>query len=657
MSSLEISDTTDEVTAPQEMRLEFNFAAYDALYHDDRATEVAEWNERLAAPAFEGNRNLVPDEIAFGAIENKTNEFEQPESRIDRIREAIGGVATMAFWRNQDKRSDRHTRRLAKREAHQQRYAASDTDGRWERIYKNTRRNQAKIFGSIAIAGVVALEAGLVYARTKGMILESRYPHRYYQVVETAYSTSYIFGGHGDPTGQGVINGMQASGSMNSSIDYVGVHYPATISPLDLGAPSLDQSTDQGASSAYQQYRANSGPNKEVTVEGFSEGSVAALKFGQMVADDNGGVLPSNFHLVLNGSPVTSTGVYRSDMVQNPLVKPFLSAFGINPDTGRIPAGTVANYSQNDLWANGANQSLLGEGVLAIDLGYGHVVPNPNAPHVTWVDSEGVIHNVYDVGVHPFTQVISAQMGGAPVYGGYNDFFNDIVPINSNINGSQLAQPNAAKAQMDLATGIDQSTGGSGIPQKVAAAIPQQFTDVFQDGLNIANNTGDKIIRATQNPANAPAEIQSAINDVTTFIDDAKKLIPNENNRPIADFVRGAVKNTTGIDLPPPPPLKNFIPPAPVSTPAPVPVPEYIPPAPAPAPIPTPAPAPAPLRTIVNNFLDNINIPTPVSAPAPAPIPTPAPAPAPIPPNLGNGNGPIRQAVNQFLGNLRTGRQ
>lgn len=94
---------------------------------------------------------------------------------------------------------------------------------------------------------------------------------------------------------------------------------------------------------------------------------------------------------------------------------------------------------------------------------------------------------------------------------------------------------------------------------------------------------------------------------------DEKKL-PNENNRPIADFIRGAVKNTTGIDLPPPPPLKNFIPPAP----APAPVPEYIP---------------------------------------PAPIPAPALAPAPIFPNLGNGNGPIRQVVNQFLGNLRTGRQ
>ena len=108
---------------------------------------------------------------------------------------------------------------------------------------------------------------------------------------------------------------------------------------------------------------------------------------------------------------------------------------------------------------------------------------------------------------------------------------------------------------------------------------------------------------------------------------DEKKL-PNENNRPIADFIRGAVKNTTGIDLPPPPPLKNFIP---------------------------PAPAPAPLRTVVDNFLNNINIPAP--APAPAPIPAPALAPAPIFPNSGNGNGPIRQVVNQFLGNLRTGRQ
>ena len=89
------------------------------------------------------------------------------------------------------------------------------------------------------------------------------------------------------------------------------------------------------------------------------------------------------------------------------MIKPMLQSLGINPDTGEVPAGTIARYSQNDVWANGANQSLLGQGVMALDLEHqSRYRENPNAPKVVWIDAEGVRHGRIRRRCSPFTQLI-----------------------------------------------------------------------------------------------------------------------------------------------------------------------------------------------------------------------------------------------------------
>ena len=233
MSGLETSSTVDDVFAPKDLNLDFDFATYDALFHDERATEIAEWNERLAAPAYDGERNQTPpvSEIHEEA-ENLDSHAEIPRSRLKRIRDAIGRTATLAFWNTLNERTERQERRAEKRAAHLMRYADSEDDSRFERLYKKTRRNQAKILGTVAVAAGIAVEAGLLYTRMKGFEYHP-YPLRFYEVDNTALSTNYIFGGRGDPSGQGVMDAKRSQGQVYSNTNYVAVNYPATIAPAD----------------------------------------------------------------------------------------------------------------------------------------------------------------------------------------------------------------------------------------------------------------------------------------------------------------------------------------------------------------------------------------------------------------------------------------
>ena len=110
------------------------------------------------------------------------------------------------------------------------------------------------------------------------------------------------------------------------------------------------------------------------------------------------------------------------------------------------------------------------------------------------------------------------------------------MPINSNVNGSELAKPNGRQAAMDLAQGIDMETGNTGIPQKVMAAVPESFHNVIQDGLDLANSAPDKI-------AQDPIKIGEVMGDVNKMVNDVFKALPSETNTPVQDFAHGVVQN------------------------------------------------------------------------------------------------------------------
>lgn len=581
--SIQESNPTHEAS-PKAAGFKDTMAELDAWSAEDQTfMELAAKQEAL-------KRDLAAVAIPSYSLEKPKNTHE--ELRED-IAPTLGAYANVAALGAFGKIGDWYQRMQQRNAERQLKYAAKETDSTGERIYKSFQRGRNKILGGVAAVAALGVEGVLIYHNLSN---EIRSPLKRYNYDTMAHSVSYEFGGRGDPNASMVMDAKRANGQLRHGVNYIGVDYPATIAPVDAG-PSLEQSTDMGAEAAFQDYLSKKNSGQDFYADGFSEGSIAALKLAKRVKDDNGGTLPDNFHVILEGSPVTSTGFFRSSTAQNPMLKPLLQAAGIDVDTGQVPAGTIARYSQNDVWANGANQSLLGQGVMTLDMQNSHVIQNPNRPHVVWIDAEGVRHEEYDVGVHPFTQMIETN-NGVPVNDGFNQFFQDIVPINSNVNGSELAKPNGRAAAMDLARGIDIETGNTGIPQKVMAAVPESFHNVIQDGLDLANTAPDKIMQD-------PSKIGEVINDVNNMVGDVFKALPSPTNTPVQDFAHGVIQNVV------PPEFQQTandivtqvfqqLPPAPqIQQPAPLPVPA--------------APAPAPdlnqLANMANDFIGGLFAP------------------------------------------------
>ena len=619
----------------------------DTLILDAAFAELDAWNsEDEAFMELAAKQEAIKrGEVAVSSAQTMelVDELEADERR-ENIKPSLGAYANAAVMGAFATSGGWFDRLRVRREERQAKYAAKEGDSRLESIYKSFRRGQEKILGGFAVATLVAVEGVLLYNRVKGIDFDS--PLKHYNYNTLAHTTSYEFGGRGDSTADMMIDAKRANGDLVRGTNYIGVKYPATIAPVDAG-PSLDQSTNMGADAAFNDYLSKKGTGQQIYAEGFSEGSISALKFAQKVQADNGGTLPSNFHLVLEGSPVTSSGFFQSATAQNPMLKPMLQTLGINPDTGPVPAGTIARYSQNDIWGNGNKQSLLGQGVMVLDMPNSHVIEDVNNPHVVWVDSAGVIHEEYDVGVHPFTQMIQAN-NGAPVNAGFNDFFNDIVPINSGVNGSELAGPNANAAINDFARGIDMETGNSGIPQKILAATPESWRRVMQDGLDLANSGPDKIMQD-------PAKAMDVYNDVNNMIGDVFKAMPTNSQAPVKDFINGAINNVAPgqaqqINSAINPIIDN--------------VRSNIVTAPAPSNPVIPALPPSGNvnldnvinqgTKIFNNTIHQIQQAAPAPAPAPAPVvPAPAPVfnlpPAPMPAPAGPPAPDMAQAVNQGM--------
>ncbi len=606
---------------------DFNLSVWDTSFlwngEDDTFMELAAKQEAIKRQMVVGEDVVNEDDPEDDFV------YEQPKTRLGRLRAKLGRAATLAFWGGIGAMGNMSERGIKRRLAREEKYAANGHDT----LYKKARRNQHKILGGAVVAAAFAGELGLGYLRVKGVEMHHE-QLRHYNINTAAYATSYEFGGRGDPAAQGVMEAKEAQGRLDPNTNYIGVNYAATIAPLDNG-PTLNEATDQGAEAAFQNYLLHKDSGQQFYDEGFSEGSMAALKFAKLVREDNGGTLPANFHIILDGSPVTSSGFGKGAIANSPFVKPFLSAAGIDfSDADDVPAGTIARYSQNDVWGNGAHQTLLGNALQAMDMQYAHVIQDPNKPHIVWVDSAGVIHEEYDVGVHPFSQMIQAN--GGYINDGYNSFFQDIAPINDGINNNpNPPAPNAYKAQMDLARGIDEQTGGTGIPQQIASAIPQPFTQVIQDGLEL-QTAPDRIM---QNPAN----IVGVVDDVSNMFNDISKALPSDTYHPVSDFVNGAVKNTTGFDLNLPPVFQSNHPaPAPA---APASAPAYVPP---PAPVYTPPPAPAYVPPAPAPSFD-IPAPAPiVDIPAPAPV-SDIPAPASILPDFSPNTPPAAPQVDQLV--------
>lgn len=199
-----------------------------------------------------------------------------------------------------------------------------------------------------------------------------------------------VWGGMGDPSGQGYENQLRATGQIGPNDTVHKVPYPASIWPL--GPQTLDQSVNEGVANGrpvLDHAYAVASPGEKVVIRGYSEGTIpAAVSANER--SGGGPVAPGT--VILDGGPVSSTGLFAN---QDPLVNMGLGIanhLGI-PTHHRAPAGSEVRGSAQDMWAYGG-QSNLGQLIpQAIDTMFSpaHAVQNPHVPGAeVWVGPDGI---------------------------------------------------------------------------------------------------------------------------------------------------------------------------------------------------------------------------------------------------------------------------
>lgn len=195
--------------------------------------------------------------------------------------------------------------------------------------------------------------------------------------------THVCIGGYADPTSQGLVNAKAEQG------------YPCDVPiqwPASIGLPgepvNVQGSLDVAVPAAVDAYYRGGGVNgASVTIEGWSLGSIAAAQSGDAIRIQNGGVIPPNLTVVTNGNPYGDSGIAND---------PGLA--GLAFDVGAPIVGTPQDVPQmginrngvNDAWGNSANQSPVTQIVQIATVGSNHVIPDPAAPHDTYVTHDSV---------------------------------------------------------------------------------------------------------------------------------------------------------------------------------------------------------------------------------------------------------------------------
>jgi hypothetical protein len=207
-----------------------------------------------------------------------------------------------------------------------------------------------------------------------------------------AETHAYV-GGAADPGSQGPVDTAIAQGRYNPNANNIQIQYPAGIAPA-VGDTQMIDSVNQGAQSVVDAYH-NSGGD-DFTCEGFSLGAIVCDAAGNQVMAENGGNVPSNYHNITEGNADAQSGLFQNPLTQ--LISPILPAFGVDTSIKPIP-GTINRFYVKDFWGNGNQPDIVGNieqlNALAQGAPDGHAIPDPNAPHQTYVGPDDVVNEVY----------------------------------------------------------------------------------------------------------------------------------------------------------------------------------------------------------------------------------------------------------------------
>ncbi len=525
-----------------------DYARYFHTYRPDHLRAIT------TEPAYDGEQEVSEDELSLDDVQRSLADTALAATgHLNLFQTAYySGMATL-IGKMPGTTSKEELLELDRQQ--KEKFAADENDGFLTSRIKAIRRNKYQIYSwaPVAIMGAAALEAYAMRSmgyvsffgdhhgavQQPGLSLHYRlldveqpagsgdYASNYGDYAALVYPTDYSDSGSAssdyfvapsdayynmtDGRGNGdslSATNMRINQGVYDPASTYPIQYPGTMGMIDgPGAPTFNESTDIAGAVGTNQIANElaTNPNAHIEHEGFSLGSVGARKAVEPFEDANGN-LPSSIHLTVDGDPeVQGHGFFGSGVSQ--LVAPFEQAAGIDPTLKHLPVGTTVNTSQNDLWGNGANQSIAVNALQGLDIPYAHTIEDPCKPHASWVDNNGLHINMYDVGVHPLTQMIEGQ-NGQPVAPGFNAMFNDALPVNDNVNeGDPRPTPNAYATVQDFAVGVNQSTN-SQIGNVLVGMLPQGDTQLLQDGLNIANNGG------------GPQDIPNLMNDVSQFLGD-----------------------------------------------------------------------------------------------------------------------------------------
>lgn len=362
---------------------------------------------------------------------------------------------------------------------------------------KLNRKLATKIaIGSLAVATSLGVVASTVEA--VGM---SHDVVKTYEIPVTNLAAQISVGGRWDGTSQMFVSMLQGTGRVAPGDYNIPINYPAEIAPLDpMRMVDSNEIAYQAALADYNYLRST---GQDVVLTGFSEGSDVVARLGRDIANQNGGVLPAGVRVVTFGSPDSSTGVYNSQVGQ--LIWPELEAMGI-PTSVRMPAGSEEHASQNDVYANSANQHAIGQLAMLTDLmGGGHRVTAPWEETLSWTDEYGVTHYRADVGLHPWAQLLLANGQALSSIDGLNEAFNGMFPINPG-NSNTPPSPDAIAVIEGFAKAIDQAAGTPGL--FTTLALPLYLgAPLIQLGLVAANYVPDIAIGTLANIQNGVVNV------------------------------------------------------------------------------------------------------------------------------------------------------
>lgn len=591
----------------------------------------------------EQTKNDIINERTDGYIKNNgfdefETEFEQPATRWGRVTRALGTLSARANVRlmsigSEDSFMNRAVRPITDSgEKLSQRFEQSDEDSRVARIKKFIGRNAIELgMGVTAAAGYSAL----FYMRTKGVEWDLRMiggvPTRDLEVKNLAVETNFWIGGRMDGTGDMYVDQAQAGGQYDYNANNIQANYSASIGPLD--GERMDASTNVAAMQAAYAYNSAGGVNAApYEIHAFSEGTVAGVQALNQIAAENGGVVPDNVTLIIDGSPVGAMGLYNSPYPG--AISPILGAMGIDTNVSIPPgANVIVRSYQSDIWGNGGNQSALTSlGMAGGLMGDAHKPIDNSAILIGSRVIDGVTYEEYAYGDGPQNALLrGAYAQGLYVSPAADNFMNALMPITH--VGEPTRYANASEVGYSAGALIDdtiaQNTGidSTYAQQAVGAIMTPERTGDLQTMLDAGNILPERFANMANNPASIPTELPAAMNQINDVIDTVTKYIPSETNHPLQGIINDGLRGAgVQYQLPPPPPMNT------------VPVPTHVPAAPVfemPAPAPVyHAPAPAPVY----------HPPVPVHE---APVVTPSP---PTPPAVHREN-PVAPVIDLFKNN------